>query len=772
MGNTTVVASGVKNQADNASKILYQLVDLKGGGDLVDFMKRARWTKNYTELDKKICTEVPKFLYNGGQGKRIPIVELVMARNKERRKRKIRFGKDKQNKAHELAIIDMNLTDAEGNYLHNRPGRKFREVCWDMTQTGTVGESILHLCLLNASAVHADLAKRLLFHFPKLINDIYISEEYYGENVLHMAIVNEDPAMVKFLLDKGADYHCRCCGNFFCPDDQKESRMDNPDHEWVDVSKKTNYEGYVYFGEYPLSFAACLGQEECVRLLRAKGANPNLQDANGNTVLHMLVIHDKTEMFDVLLSLGADLNIKNRQGLTPLTLAAKLARKDMYEHILEKIRQVYWIYGNVTSAGYPLQDIDTITATGEIHENSALNLIVYGDHHSHMSMMDGLVVNLLQEKWKTFARYRFYRRFIIFIMYFVIFVTAFVLRPGQDECPVTKEVNKSNGLSENVTEVDRCYLMKVCHQEDIARFVLEGFILFGASTYLFLAMKEIYHQGFKIFFTTLKGAPGKATFLLSCVFVVMMLPGRAACAYVYEDVVGVLAILTTAPYFLFFCRGFRIIGPFVVMIYKMIKGDLLRFCIIYFIFIIGFSQAMYIIYLGIEDSAFGHPAEAVLAMFTMSMGQFGDIYDTFDETKYPVLAKIIFVIYMIMVTLLLINMLIAMMGNTYQLVNETQKEWFRQWAKIVLVVEQSVSTLERQKYQMAYSQPTSDKQRAFVIRWHQSAEEKEDLRKLREEQRRIQKEKVTKNRWHKVGKTALFTNTINLEAAKTGKLNI
>lgn len=35
-------------------------------------------------------------------------------------------------------------------------------------------------------------------------------------------------------------------------------------------------------------------------------------------------------------------------------------------------------------------------------------------------------------------------------------------------------------------------------------------------------------------------------------------------------------------------------------------------------------------------------------------------------------------IYMIMVTLLLVNMLIAMMGNTYQLVNETQKEWFRQ----------------------------------------------------------------------------------------------
>lgn len=54
-----------------------------------------------------------------------------------------------------------------------------------------------------------------------------------------------------------------------------------------------NHISHVCFGEYPLSFAACLGQEECVRLLLAKGANPNLQDTNGNTVMHMLVIHDK-----------------------------------------------------------------------------------------------------------------------------------------------------------------------------------------------------------------------------------------------------------------------------------------------------------------------------------------------------------------------------------------------------------------------------------------------------------------------------------------------
>ena len=50
---------------------------------------------------------------------------------------------------------------------------------------------------------------------------------------------------------------------------------------------------YTYFGEYSLGFAAVLGQEECVRLLIAKGADPNKQDTNGCTVLHTLVVHDK-----------------------------------------------------------------------------------------------------------------------------------------------------------------------------------------------------------------------------------------------------------------------------------------------------------------------------------------------------------------------------------------------------------------------------------------------------------------------------------------------
>lgn len=50
----------------------------------------------------------------------------------------------------------------------------------------------------------------------------------------------------------------------------------------------------------------------------------------------------------------------------------------MFDHILQKVRTIYWQYGNVTCAGYPLNDIDTIGVDGSLNETSALSILVRG----------------------------------------------------------------------------------------------------------------------------------------------------------------------------------------------------------------------------------------------------------------------------------------------------------------------------------------------------------------------------------------------------------
>lgn len=56
-----------------------------------------------------------------------------------------------------------------------------RLVFWDINQRAAVGENILHMCFLNATRVHYDIAKMIIKKFPPLVNDIYISDEYYGK---------------------------------------------------------------------------------------------------------------------------------------------------------------------------------------------------------------------------------------------------------------------------------------------------------------------------------------------------------------------------------------------------------------------------------------------------------------------------------------------------------------------------------------------------------------------------------------------------------------
>ena len=104
------------------------------------------------------------------------------------------------------------------------------------------------------------VAKQLLKNYPSLLNDVYLSEEYYGENALHMACTAEDPSIVKWLLDEGADVHRRAYGSFFSCDDQKSYRRDAVEQEAVVVPRKTNFAGYVAWGEYPMNFAAVLSQ--------------------------------------------------------------------------------------------------------------------------------------------------------------------------------------------------------------------------------------------------------------------------------------------------------------------------------------------------------------------------------------------------------------------------------------------------------------------------------------------------------------------------------
>ena len=51
----------------------------------------------------------------------------------------------------------------------------------------------------------------------------------------------------------------------------------------------------------------------------------------------------------------------------------------MFFHIANLEREVYWQIGNVCCSAYPIEQLDSINSSnGELQEQSALNLIVFG----------------------------------------------------------------------------------------------------------------------------------------------------------------------------------------------------------------------------------------------------------------------------------------------------------------------------------------------------------------------------------------------------------
>lgn len=62
--------------------------------------------------------------------------------------------------------------------------------------------------------------------------------------------------------------------------------------------------------------------------------------------------------------LPAKNGIVNDAGLTPLTLACKLGRAEVFREMLELSAREFWRYSNITCSGYPLNALDTLLPDG------------------------------------------------------------------------------------------------------------------------------------------------------------------------------------------------------------------------------------------------------------------------------------------------------------------------------------------------------------------------------------------------------------------------
>eukprot|EP00388_Colpodella_angusta_P035216 GDKK01035312.1.p1 GENE.GDKK01035312.1~~GDKK01035312.1.p1 ORF type:complete len:290 (+),score=62.54 GDKK01035312.1:100-870(+) len=174
--------------------------------------------------------------------------------------------------------------------------------------------------------------------------------------------------------------------------------------------------------------------------------------------------------------------------------------------------------------------------------------------------------------------------------------------------------------------------------------------------------------------------------------------------YREDIVVGKVFLCLTAifGYFniLYFLRAFESTGPLVSMIMK-IANDMKVLITIVMIVLVGFSQAFWVISSVDRDLPFGTIENSLLNSYVFMLGGFDP--SAFEGSPLNRFAIALSCFYMLIVSILLLNLLIALMGDSYGAVREKGlAQWKLEQAQIVTEMQGSMSAEDRQCMDVVY----------------------------------------------------------------------
>ena len=122
---------------------------------------------------------------------------------------------------------------------------------------------------------------------------------------------------------------------------------------------------------------------------------------------------------------------------------------------------------------------------------------------------------------------------------------------------------------------DMCYL----HTYDTPFHQFRGFCeivqVVWSIVYLGIAARETTFNTREIYMQSMTLCPSRVLFLLACFLVLFTVPLRLTCQATVENSLAILIMYMVPMYCLFFCRGFKITGPFVTMIYRSLTYSLI-----------------------------------------------------------------------------------------------------------------------------------------------------------------------------------------------------
>ncbi|KAJ3081022.1 hypothetical protein HK102_002631, partial [Quaeritorhiza haematococci] len=507
----------------------------------------------------------------------------------------------------------------------------------DLLRRGPEGENILHLALLFGCLYRNDQERQrrgqvvgtILQRFPGVfVQDRYRGIRYKDQSCLHLAASSGDFEIVKMLVEEE-----------MLPID---SETDGDDFKMG---------GLVYSGSTPLSFAAVAGQCKIVRYLLDKGADPSLKDGYGNNVLHVLSYHG-------LFTSSANVN-KDECVCAPHEHSTYWLIRRFLE---KKTRDGQW-------QTYMDEDgRDPMSA----RNNDGLTPLLVAVERGHVGVLD----TLQEPMWKH-GLCSSYLYPVEDIDTWVDPAEKHLYKNGRRPCALSIAIK-----NQNVAMINHPALLLPL------RVKWEKDYIFGGGLFDSLIQLTIF---FCIFTAAIlrRYPPEKDRFH----------KGDAEFIFLgFAAIIGWVFIFTYA-------KGLQTTGPLVIIFYRVMTKDLLAWFIIWIFLFIGFAQAFYLQMLvspeetgprqrvttGLApESDIGLMLESFMMGFRFLLGD--QVFDNYKTMRTRGLAVVLFAIYIFATSILLLNLLIAVLNNSFtKIYDQGEKQWQLVWATLVLQIDGRLS---------------------------------------------------------------------------------
>lgn len=122
---------------------------------------------------------------------------------------------------------------------------------------------------------------------------------------------------------------------------------------------------------------------------------------------------------------------------------------------------------------------------------------------------------------------------------------------------------------------------------------------------------------------------------------------------------GVAAIFAWL-YMLWFLLGFRLTGPFVIMLWHMLVSDVIRFFALHGVFMMGFAEAFYVL---TGKGGWSEFTAHIQECFVLALN--GSDLQANDDAEFPVFVVSLITFYVVVASVILLNLLVAMMVRAH-----------------------------------------------------------------------------------------------------------